>query len=292
VPQHIISRTIAAPVTVEGVGIHTGQTARVALLPASPGAGISFRKAGQSIPAIAANVTDTSRCTVLGTSGTTVSTVEHLLSALVGLGVTDVVVEVDGAEIPVGDGSAQVWVDALRRAGMREETTAGARLPTALHEPLLVAGKGGAFIAAYPADSFRTTFVIAFDHPLVGTQAARFEPARGDDYARDIAPARTFGFIEEVEALRAAGLARGGSLDNAIVIYPDRYSAPLRFDNELARHKLLDLIGDLSLSVAGALPAADIIAVKSSHRLNVAFAAQLADRLRRDAGAPAKADRG
>jgi len=289
--RQIASRTIAAPVRVEGIGIHTGEATSVTLLPSSPGAGISFRSEGRFIPAVAASVTDTSRCTVLGTDGVTISTVEHLLSALAGLGITDIIAEVDGSEIPIGDGSAQTWVDSLRRAGIREEAMAG-KLPVALREPFLVAGKGGAFIAAYPADAFRATFIIAFDHPLVGTQAARFEPARGDDYARDIAPARTFGFIEEVEALRAAGLARGGSLDNAIVIYPDRYSTPLRFDNELARHKLLDLIGDLSLSGAGAWPTADIIAVKSSHRLNVAFAAQLADRLRRDAGASAKADRG
>jgi UDP-3-O-[3-hydroxymyristoyl] N-acetylglucosamine deacetylase len=286
----MVSRTIAAPIAVDGVGIHTGSAARVTLSPALAGRGIEFRSSGRSIPATTASVVDTSRCTVLGAGGVTVSTVEHLLSAFAGLGITDALVDVEGEELPIGDGSAQVWVDAIQRAGVRLETTPGA--PCALVEPLLVTGKGGAFIAAYPADAFRATFFIAFDHPLVGTQAARFEPARGDDYVQDVAPARTFGFIEEVEALRAAGLARGGSLENAVVVYPDRYSVPLRFDNELARHKLLDLMGDLLLSGTGSLPSADIIAVKSSHRLNASFAARLAERIRRDEGAPAKADRG
>jgi UDP-3-O-acyl N-acetylglucosamine deacetylase len=286
----MVFRTVAASVKVEGVGIHTGGTARVTLSPAPAGHGVGFRRGGRFIPAKAFCVVDTSRCTVLGVDGVTVSTVEHLLSALAGLGVTDALVEVDGQELPIGDGSAQIWIDAIGRAGIREETTLG-NLP-ALAEPILVTGKGGAFITAYPSDTFRATFVITFDHPLVGTQAARFDPARGDDYARDIAPARTFGFIEEVEALRAAGLARGGSLDNAVIIYPDHYSVPLRFDNELARHKLLDLMGDLLLSGIGTLPAADIIAVKSSHQLNVAFAARLTEHIRRDEGASAKADRG
>jgi UDP-3-O-[3-hydroxymyristoyl] N-acetylglucosamine deacetylase len=284
----MVCRTVAVPVVVEGIGIHTGVTGRVTLSPAKAGQGIGFWCEGGFIPATAAHVVDTSRCTVLGRDGANVSTVEHLLSAFAGLGITDALVDFEGAELPIGDGSAQIWVDAIRRAGVHEEVTPDA--PPVLAEPLLVAGKGGAFIAAFPAANLRVTFVIAFDHPLVGTKAARFEPAAGDDYARDIAPARTFGFIEEVEALRAAGLARGGSLDNAVVVYPDRYSVPLRFDDELARHKLLDLMGDLLLSGTGSLPAADIIAVKSSHRLNVAFAAQLAEHIRPEDGAPAKPD--
>jgi UDP-3-O-[3-hydroxymyristoyl] N-acetylglucosamine deacetylase len=139
-------------------------------------------------------------------------------------------------------------------------------------------------VVAFPSDSLRLTVVVHFEHPLVGTQVARFDPARGDRYEDDVAPARTFGFIEEVEALRAAGLARGGSEDNAVVVYPDRYSTPLRFDNELARHKLLDLVGDLSL-VGGPLRA-DVVAVKPSHRLNTDFARLLAARLGAPAGSP------
>lgn len=270
------ARTLAKPVAVRGFGIHTGAESFVTLLPAEAGAGISFWVGGAEIPATAANVVDTARCTVLGAGGASVSTVEHLLSALSGLGVTEARIEIDGPELPIGDGGANIWVAAIREAGTVE---AGELSFPVLSEPLIETGKGGAFIAAYPAERFRATVAISFDHRLVGTQIARFDAADGD-YARDIAPARTFGFIEEVEALRAAGLAQGGSFENAVVVYPDHYSVPLRFPDELARHKLLDLIGDLTLAGVGPLPPADIITVKPSHRLNAAFAGRLRERIR------------
>jgi UDP-3-O-[3-hydroxymyristoyl] N-acetylglucosamine deacetylase len=213
---------------------------------------------------------DTGRCTVLGIGADRISTVEHLLSACAGLCVSDLLVEVDAGELPIGDGSARCWVELLKEAGF-----APAAKPVAtrrcLSEPLLVTGKECAFVAAYPAENLTITAAIHFSHALIGTQVARFRE-QATDYAGEIAPARTFGFIEEVEALRAAGLARGGTLDNAIVIYPDHFSTPLRFDNELARHKLLDLIGDLALGGSAILPNADIIAVKPSHRLNTDMA--------------------
>ncbi len=269
------ARTLTDSITIRGVGIHTGAESTVTLFPAEPGAGITFLRDNIEIKAHAGNVIDTSRCTILGTDGASVSTVEHLLSALSALGVTDVRIEIQGPELPIGDGGAQIWVAGIHDVGLTE---IGNRTFPLLDTPLIVTGKDGAFIAAYPATSFRLTVAISFGHPLVGTQLARFEPDI-NDYSRDIAPARTFGFIEEVEALRAAGLALGGTLENAVVIYPDRYSVPLRFENELARHKLLDVIGDLSLAGVGALPPADIIAVKPSHRLNAAFAAKLHERL-------------
>lgn len=269
------ARTIARPVTIRGTGIHTGSEATVTLAPAErPGAGVVFlvRPSGgavQEIPARASNVSDTARCTVLGgPGGASVSTVEHLLSALAGSGVTDCRVEVEGPEIPIGDGSASFWVEAIGEAGITP--LGGAVEPLTLAEPILLAGANGAFVAAFPSESPRFTVAVTFAHPLVGTQVARFDPARGDAYAAAIAPARTFGFIEEVEALRAAGLARGGSFENALVIYPDRYSTPLRLPDEPARHKLLDLIGDLAL--AGRPLVADVVAVRPSHRLNTDFA--------------------
>ena len=259
-----------APLKVSGVGLHTGADVSATLNPAPAGSGIVLRSGGVTVAARAENVVDTSRCTVLGGGGVTVSTVEHLLSACAGLGVTDLTVDVDGPELPISDGSASVWLDALGACGF-----AGQMLSVyALDRPVVVLGKEGAFVAAYPAPRLSLTVAITFDHSLVGTQVARF--AGGDDYARDIAPARTFGFIHEVEALRAAGLARGGSFDNAVVVYPDHYSTPLRFEDELARHKLLDVMGDLLLATGHSLPQADIIAVKPSHRLNVALAAQIA----------------
>ncbi len=275
--------TLARPETVQGIGIHTGASVGVTLVPAAEeeatAPGVIFRVAGskKEIPALVSNVVDTARCTVLGSGGVTVATVEHLLSALCGMNVSDVIVEVDGPELPIGDGSALVWTQALAAAGTVPLADVGdeTRKPLALEEPIVVYGDRGAFVAAYPSEALRLTVAIQFDHPMAGTQVARWEPmGTGASYSVEIAPARTFGFDFEVEALRAAGLARGGSLENALVIYDDRYSSPLRFPDELARHKLLDLIGDLAL--VGVPIVADIVAVRPSHRLNVALANRLA----------------
>jgi UDP-3-O-[3-hydroxymyristoyl] N-acetylglucosamine deacetylase len=273
-------RTLAAPVTVRGIGIHRGEAAAATLVPAeTPGAGVVFRvrrpgTPAQEIAATALNVEGTTRCTVLRAGAVSVGTVEHLLSALAGSGVTDCVIEVDGPELPIGDGSALLWTNALVGAGLRDLDEAV--VPIRLREPLLLAGKGGAFLVAHPSATPRYTVAIQFEHPLVGTQVTRWEPTEpGQEYAAEVAPARTFGFIEEVEALRAAGLARGGSEDNAVVVFADRFSRPLRFPDELARHKLLDLIGDLAL--AGRPLAADVIAYRPSHALNTEFARRLQD---------------
>lgn len=270
-------RTLAASVSVEGIGIHTGVHSRVTLSPAPNGAGVVFRSQGVEIPAHADFVVDTSRCTVLGKDSVTVSTVEHLMSAFAGLGITNAIVDIVGPELPIGDGGANIWVDAIRDgAGFREDD-AKTSSPS-LTETLVISGKNGSFIAAYPADTLLFTVAAVFDHPLIGTQIARF-PARSktfeEDYATEVSPARTFGLIEEVEALRKAGLALGGSEENAVVVYADRYSKPLRFDNELGRHKLLDLMGDLALAGLP-LPNMEVFAVKPSHRLNVEFAKRLA----------------
>lgn len=254
--------------------------------------GVVFRVPGgqgeQEIAARASNVVDATRSTTLGVDGARVATVEHLLSALAGAGVTDCVVEVDGPELPIGDGSAIVWVDALTQAGLVPlgmGSEAAAVRPLELKESLLISGPDGAFICAFPARSLRVIVAAVYpNHALVGTQVARFDPANGNVYATDIAPARTYGFAHEVEALRQAGLARGGALDNAVVVYEDHYSTPLRFANELARHKLLDLLGDLFL--AGTAVAADIVAVKPGHGLNTRFA-QVLERL---AAGPGKAE--
>lgn len=248
---------------VTGIGIHSGQVATVRLSEAPAGTGIVFHTKNGPIAARIENVVETRRCTVLGSGAARVSTVEHLLSACAGLGIVDLRVEVDGPELPILEGSAATWAQLLSPQPL---------VLRPLLRPLLVTGSGGAFIACYPAETLSVTVAISFEHPLVGTQLARF--VSGDDYGREIAPARTFGFIEEVQKLLDAGLAKGGSLDNAVIVYPDHYQPELRFENELARHKLLDLIGDLSL--AGLLPNADIIAVKPSHTLNTQLAAKLA----------------
>lgn len=249
--------------TVTGIGIHTGQPCSVTLTPGEAGSGIVFQSPQGRVSAHPSNVIETVRCTVLGSAEARVSTVEHLLSACAGLGVRDLLVQVDGPELPILDGSAAGWAAHFPQSSLPLR---------ALTQPIFVQGRGGAFIACYPSERLTVTVAISFEHPLVGTQVARFE--EGESYSEQIAPARTFGFIEEVQKLLEAGLAKGGSLENAVIVYPDRYEPALRFNNELARHKLLDLLGDLYLS--GFLPKADIIAVKPSHGLNTQLAAQLA----------------
>jgi UDP-3-O-[3-hydroxymyristoyl] N-acetylglucosamine deacetylase len=259
-----------------GVGIHTGETNTLTFHPAEPGTGILVRHNGVTFSPTAQSVVDTGRCTVIGSNDNPVrlATVEHLFSAIAGLGITDLLIETSGGpEVPIGDGSAQCWCELFLAAGLTNPFSFGVGIP--LQKPIEIIGNNGAFIAAYPvypATYKISTFTIAmhYDHPLIGTQLVRFEPRSPDAYFRQIAPARTFGLIEEVEQLQKMGLAKGGSLDNAIIVYPDHYSTPLRFENELARHKLLDLIGDLRL--AGPLPIADYVAVKPGHRLNNTFA--------------------
>lgn len=273
-PDPARARTIQSPVTVKGIGIHTGALSRVTLSPLlDSGGDIIFRSQGTEILADVENVVDTSRCTVLGTNGVTVSTVEHLMAACAGLGINRLLVDIEGAELPIGDGSSLLWNDAIASVGVHNLHVDKVYSPSL---PVVVTGKNGAFIAAYPSDKLTLTVAVSFEHPLVGTQVARYNEAT-DNYFADIAPARTFGFIEEVEALRKAGLALGGSEENAVVVYPDRYSRPLRFPNELARHKLLDLMGDLALAGLP-LPSMEIFAVKPSHRLNIEFARALASR--------------
>lgn len=271
----IFHGSLHGTVAVEGIGIHTGEPCRVTIEPGVKEDGIVFVRGFAEIPARAEFVTDTSRCTKLSADDESVSTVEHLMSALVGLGVPWARVTVDGPELPILDGSAQGWVNALRKLGAGRDLSPTYRNYNVhlkeISEPIRVDGKNGSYIAATPAEKLSITLTIEYDHPVIGSQTAYF--TEGDDYATEIAPARTFGLRSEVDALLAAGLAKGGSLDNAVIVENDGYSTPLRFPNELARHKILDLLGDLYLS--GGLPKADIIAVKPSHTLNVALASRL-----------------
>ncbi|MGC4047234.1 MAG: UDP-3-O-acyl-N-acetylglucosamine deacetylase [Armatimonas sp.] len=268
------------PVTVEGVGIHTGKPCRVTIESGrETRPGIRFIRDGISVPANTEYVIDTTRCTRLEADNTSVATVEHLMSAFAGLGIDSADVHIDGPELPILDGSADAWVKVISKSGIRRDGIEKAvQIPwsrlhsTPISEPIMVEGKNGSYIKATPSDKLRITLSIIYDHPVIGTQTATFVEGE-DDYEAEIASARTFGLRSEVDALLAAGLAKGGSLDNAIVVEDDGYSTPLRFPNELARHKILDLLGDLYLS--GSLPRADIIAVKPSHTLNVALAAKL-----------------
>ena len=275
--------TLAAPSRVfEGVGLHSGADASVRFHPAPAGSGLTFRdrRSGQEIPARAANVTDTSRCTRLGLNGVEVQTVEHVLSALAGLGVDDALIETEGGEMPAADGSAAPFVALIRGAGLREQDCPAAS-PLTLTGPVTVSA-GAATVVALPSERFTLTVVLDYPrHPYLGTLAAVFDAGRDygrADYAAEVAPARTFGFLSEIEALRASGLGLGASRENAVVLGEDRYETPLRFPNELARHKLLDLMGDLSL--IGRPLLAQIIAVRPSHTLNTRLARTLSETIR------------
>ncbi len=239
-------KTLRQSICVRGIGLHTGAETTVVLHPAHAGTGILFRvRVGEGsvdIPALTPFVGDTRRRVVLVRDGVTVQTVEHLLAAFFGMGITEAVVEVDGDELPIGDGSAQIWVDAFKTAGIVELDK-----PAPVFVPDLTSvGNGDGVVGVEPAPHFSAHYVFVTEHPLVGIQEAVFD-AETNDFALEVAPARTFGFYEEVRQLWEQGLAKGGSFDNAIVVFPDRYSSPLRFPDELARHKLLDLMGDLML---------------------------------------------
>ena len=254
--------TLREAVEFSGVGLHTGAAARAVVHPAPPNAGLSFRLGpdGPVIPASADAIVDTRRATVLGSGERTLSTVEHLLSALLAGGVDNALIATDGPEIPVLDGSAEPFAAAFA-ARLLEQ--AEARRHFVIDRPVAFSD-GDARLVALPADDFRVTICVDFAPP-VGAQFYTGVVSAAA-YREEIAPARTFGYLHEVEALLAAGLARGGSLDNALVFAPDGPLTPLRWPNEVVRHKALDLIGDLAL--LGARPRGEFISIKSGHRLH------------------------
>lgn len=263
--------TLAAPFTVASVGLHTGRMCRATVRPAPADAGIAFLRDGARIRAAVECVADTRRCTCLRAGDVSVSTVEHVLSALAGCGVDNAEIVVDGPELPILDGSAAEWVAAIRTVGRR---TLGAAPRVRQPDHAVAVNRGESWLVAVPDREFRVTVATDYAHPMLGPQAEEVA-VTPEAYAEQIAPARTFGFIEEVEALLQSGLALGGALDNALIVYPDRFSDALRVPNECLRHKMLDLIGDLTL--AGGRIRAHIIAVKPGHLANVALAAALVE---------------
>jgi len=265
-----VQHTLGAAVDFAGVGLHTGSPARVHVEPQAAHAGLSFTLAGGevSFPAHAEYVVDTRRATVLGIGNATVSTVEHILAALFALGVDNARIAVAGPEIPVLDGSSAAFADAFARVGIVAQDAP--RATFVVQRPMVFAD-GDAVLVVSPADAFRLRFAVDFAPPI----GAQFIDTAIDAaaFVREIAPARTFGYLHEVEALRAAGLARGGSLDNALVFAPEGPLTPLRWPNEVVRHKALDLIGDFAL--LGAWPQCDVVSIKSGHRLHARATAAL-----------------
>jgi UDP-3-O-[3-hydroxymyristoyl] N-acetylglucosamine deacetylase len=242
-------RTIAEPVSCQGVGLHSGVPVNLTLRPAPANHGIVFVRTDTpsrvSIPALTDHVVDTSLATTLGRDGVKVGTVEHLLSALAGLGIDNVRVEVDGPEVPVMDGSAAHFVQMVTGAGVRELDERRSYL--VIRKPVTVSD-GDKEATLSPARRFRVSCTIDFTHPLISSQSFELEMSdRG--FSGEISRARTFGFLRDVEKLKKLGLARGGSLDNAIVVDESSILNPdgLRFPDEFVRHKILDAIGDVSL---------------------------------------------
>lgn len=254
--------TLRDTIEFEGIGLHTGLPARVSVRPAKASSGLSFRLDGAvTIPAHAEYVTDTRRATILGSGEHSVSTVEHLLSALTGMGVDNALIDVEGPEIPVMDGSALPFARAIADVGTSLLSEAKRRYVPAASTFFR---DGDKLLIVLPAAEFRVKVAVAYDAPI-GAQFFDVE-ITPESYLREIAPCRTFGFAHEVDALRQAGLVRGGSLENAVVFAPEGPLQALRFPDEPVRHKVLDLIGDFAL--LGALPQCEIVAFKGGHTLH------------------------
>lgn len=264
-----LQMTLANSVRLSGKGLHSGRETVVDIHPAPENTGIVFRHGMNMVSGLASNVVDTSRGTTIGFNGFKVLTVEHLMAALRGSGIDNAYVEVVGGETPALDGSALPYIEAIESVGMVEQEAE--RLRIDISEPICVRRKDS-FILAVPATEMSITYVLNYDHPMIGSQTSNYVVSEAD-FGEEIAPARTFVLYEEVAELLDRELARGGSIDNVIVIWRDRMSSALRFPDELVRHKVMDIIGDLAL-VGGQLNA-EILAVKSGHALNVEFAKEV-----------------
>lgn len=274
-------QTLAAAFTRSGIGLHTGLPVEVRVLPALAGTGRVFVRTdlpeAAPIPARIEFVAETTLSTELRQGAASVRTVEHLLAALTGMGVDNAQIELNALEVPLLDGSAQEWATAIAAAGVTAQ--APTRPTWQLAEPVWIR-EGDTFVAALPSSEQRFTYGIDFDLPAIGNQWHSWAAASPAVFVEEIAPARTFGLLHQIDYLREKGLIKGGSLENALVCGPEGWlNPPLRFLNEPVRHKLLDLMGDLSL--LGTIPTAHFIAYKASHHLHTQLARSLLASIRR-----------
>jgi UDP-3-O-[3-hydroxymyristoyl] N-acetylglucosamine deacetylase len=270
--DYSLHHTLAAPVERQGVGLHSGGHSRVRLVPSEqPGYRVGWLDdPAQPLQRLhPGQVCETQLCTALQLEQRRLATVEHLLAALAGVGITSADLLVEGDEIPLLDGSAQPWVEAIAEVGLR---SLGPRADVAMVSAPITLQQGQSFATALPSDRLRLAVAIDFPQPAIGRQFYSLE-LTPEAFVREIAPARTFGFKDQVEQLLAAGLIKGGALDNALVCDGDSWlNPPLRFADEPVRHKLLDLLGDLALA---GLPQAQVFAFRGSHGLHTALAAAL-----------------
>ncbi len=270
-PAHF-EQTIAAPLEFSGVGLHSGAPVTMWLLPAAAGSGIVFRRTDLDnfeIPATGRNVAKVSYATSLMRQGVLISTTEHLLSAFIGMGVDNVIVEIDNLELPILDGSALPYVEAFARVGIREQRRR--RETLRILQPVEVR-EGEKFIAVYPGGGYRISYTIDFPAPI-GHERTCVDLA-AEMYGTEIAPARTFGYKADERKLREMGLIRGASPESTIILgEKGPVNGPLRFPDEYVRHKVLDLIGDLAL--AGRRLEGHVVAMRAGHAMHTALVARL-----------------
>ncbi len=261
-------RTLKDEVGCTGIGLHTGEKVNLKIKPAPVNTGIRFFRTDlDGYPAVNAqfeNVIDTFLATTIGSNGCRISTVEHLLAALFGLGIDNALVELDGPEVPIMDGSAAPFIFLLKSAGIKEQKAPKRFI---IIKKRFCIRDGNRSVAIYPSKELKITYTIDFNHPRLRNQIYKLNFS-GSEFVREISRARTFGFLKDVQILKENGLAKGGSLDNAIVIDDFRIinEGGLRFDDEFVRHKILDFIGDLS--IIGSPVIGHFVVRKSGHCLN------------------------
>lgn len=274
--SRVNERTIATAIEFRGVGLHTGEPAAMRILPAPPGKGIIFRRVDLDNFEIRADVASVARvayATTLMKKGVWISTVEHVLSALYGIGIDNAYVELNNFEVPILDGSALPFTKAIEQAGFAYQNRS--RRYLRIKRPYILEEQGKT-IGIFPSNTFSIRYEINFPHPLIGEQKLEVELGE-ENFAKLIAPARTFGFYHEVEKLQTSGLIRGGSLENAIVLTESGMlnDTELRFPDEFVRHKILDLLGDFAL--IGQAVLGRLVANRAGHALHTRFVAELLD---------------
>lgn len=270
-------RTLRRPITCAGIGLHSGNKVTLSLKPAPADSGIRFRRTdlqGLEIPATVTNLASIQYATGLTRDEGSVETIEHLLAALVSMAVDNVVVELNTPEVPIMDGSAAPFVYLIQEAGVKR--LAAPRRYLKVVRPISLS-QGDKRISLYPSEQFRVTYSISFDHPLLRHQSRTIRVTE-ETFVEEIAPARTFGFLKEVETMRQNGLALGGSLENAVVLGETGVlNNPLRFEDEFVRHKILDAIGDLAL--VGHPVIGHLVAHRAGHALHTAFASKILEEI-------------
>jgi UDP-3-O-acyl N-acetylglucosamine deacetylase len=261
-------QTIRKRVSLAGIGLHSGEPAKITLSPAAADTGVLFRAPdGTFIPADTEHVVDTRSATTVAAFGVRVRSIEHLMAALAGLGIDNVLVDTDAEELPAADGSAKPFIDLLQEAGRISLPAPRRRL--VIREPIRV-GNGDRWLEVLPADAFRVSYTLDNSHPVIGLQAVSFEIDE-QVFVDELAPARTYGFLRDVPLMRQHGLARGGSLDNAIVVGKRIVlNNHLRFADEFVRHKILDVIGDLH--TLGRPLIGHVVGKNAGHALNYELA--------------------